>query len=312
MNGQYIHHPLEANIWEMKLDDQVEYLKSIAAAGCNVGKEMPVNFVEWIYWKLGNKIAKDYMIPYNQKMFGDDLNVLGTYWLEKLPQVSFDDTLRACLSRRAYGKQPGHAEFFYPKHKGFGEVWTRMADAVKENILYEKNVVSIDFINKKVMTSDGSSFFADNIITTIPWMAFQELIGMPEEMKRTVFLLKYSSLEVAYYCAHIDTDAQWVYFPAPGLPYHRILVRHNFCPGSRGYWTETNLTRVEQNTDSTYRYISQYAYPLNTIDKPQIMNRILAWARGHNVYGLGRWGEHSHFNSDLTVERALSLVDSLI
>lgn len=27
------------------------------------------------------------MLPYNKKMFGDELNELGTYWLEKLPNV---------------------------------------------------------------------------------------------------------------------------------------------------------------------------------------------------------------------------------
>ena len=55
------------------------------------------------------------MLPYNEKMFGDDLDALGTYWLEKLPDVSFEDTLRSCLTHKAYGKQPGHANFLYPK-----------------------------------------------------------------------------------------------------------------------------------------------------------------------------------------------------
>ena len=47
-----------------------------------------VVLIDWIYWKLGDKIADDYMIPYNQKIFNKELNELGTYWLEKLPNVS--------------------------------------------------------------------------------------------------------------------------------------------------------------------------------------------------------------------------------
>ena len=69
---------------------------------------MPEKFVDWIYWKLGEKIAEDYMIPYNQKMFGKELNLLGTYWLEKLPNVSFEETLLSCLTKKPYGKDPGH------------------------------------------------------------------------------------------------------------------------------------------------------------------------------------------------------------
>ena len=57
-----VNHPIEANIWQMTIEDQVEYLKSIAIAGCNLGTDMPQEFVEWIYWKLGSKVAEDYMI----------------------------------------------------------------------------------------------------------------------------------------------------------------------------------------------------------------------------------------------------------
>ncbi|GAA0798492.1 hypothetical protein GCM10008910_23140 [Faecalicatena orotica] len=69
VNGNTVNHPIKANIWQMRLENQVAYLKSIAVAGCNLGTKMPQEFVNWIYWKLGTKIAKDYMIPYNQKLF---------------------------------------------------------------------------------------------------------------------------------------------------------------------------------------------------------------------------------------------------
>ena len=36
------------------------------------------------------------------KMFGEELDALGTYWLEKLPNVSFDETLLSCLNRKPY------------------------------------------------------------------------------------------------------------------------------------------------------------------------------------------------------------------
>ena len=89
--GEYlIHHPMEANIWELPDTVQKEYLDSIAKAGCLTGTEKPESFVEWIRWKLGDRIADDYMLPYNRKIFGEQLNELGTYWLEKLPDVSQD------------------------------------------------------------------------------------------------------------------------------------------------------------------------------------------------------------------------------
>ena len=59
INGQLIHHPIEANIWEMDIENQIIFLKSIASAGCIIGKNCPKKFVDWIYWKLGKKIADD-------------------------------------------------------------------------------------------------------------------------------------------------------------------------------------------------------------------------------------------------------------
>lgn len=308
-----VNHPIEANIWQMTIEDQVEYLKSIAIAGCNLGTDMPQEFVDWIYWKLGSKVAEDYMIPYNQKMFSKELNQLGTYWLEKLPNVSFEETLLSCLNKKAYGTQPGHAQFYYPKKYGYGELWLRMAKAIDGNIEYNKSVKKIDFNTTTVTTQDGTEYKGDVIITTIPWMEFSEIIGMPEDIKESIKELKFSSIQTEYHSDNLDTEAQWIYYPDPELSYHRILVRHNFCPGSKGYWTETNSERIDmEEPNDNFKYMNEYAYPLNTIKKPEIMKKLLEWSKTKNVYGLGRWGEHEHYNSDLTVNLAMDLADEFI
>ena len=314
IDGMTIGHPFEANIWQMPLENQVEYLESIAKAGCNSNVPMPEKFVEWITWKLGEKIAQDYMIPYNKKMFADELNELGTYWLEKLPDVSFKETLLSCLTHKPYGTQPGHAKFYYPKEYGYGEVWLRMADSIREHMVYDCSVISIDCETKTVTGSNGKQYQGENIITTIPWNSFSEIKNMPSELVMDIAKLKSSAIETRYVPENLDTEAQWIYYPEEKLPYHRILVRHNFCEGSKGYWMETRQERTVlfEGSDTSYRYLNEYAYPLNTIDKPQIMEQLLTFARTKQIYGLGRWGEHNHYNSDVTVERAMKLAEELV
>jgi len=310
INDTIVSHPIEANIWQMELYDQVEYLKSIAVAGCNLERKMPEEFVEWIYWKLGEKIAEDYMIPYNQKMFGKELNQLGTYWLEKLPNVSFEETLLSCLTKKAYGKQPGHAKFYYPKKYGYGELWIRLAETIKENIIYNCEIKGIDFNTKTIILDNGEKYSADTIISTIPWKEFDEIIGMPDEIKNSISRLKHTSIQIDYYSENMDTKAHWIYYPSLSLSHHRALLRSNFIDNSRGYWTETNGERVaSKNTISEYEYYNKYAYPLNTKDKPEAIEKLLNWAKSRNVYGLGRWGEHQHYNSDVTVDKALDLAE---
>lgn len=303
-----INSPIEANIWQMKLEDQVQYLKAIAVAGCNLNVPMPEKFTDWIYWKLGDKIAEDYMIPYNKKMFGEDLNELGTYWLEKLPNVSFDETLISCLERKAYGTQPGHASFYYPREYGYGELWRRLAEALGGRIRYNTAVTELDLDLKTV----NGEFKADVIVSTVPWTDIEKIRGIEDKYLDDIGKLKHSSVVIEYVPENLDTKAHWIYYPDPELSYHRILVRHNFCPGSEGYWTETNLNRFDKSgKDEGGYYINKYAYPLNTVGKQEIMKDLLEYASSKDVYGLGRWGEWQHYNSDVVVARAMDMADRL-
>ncbi len=267
---------------------------------------MPEKFIDWIYWKLGKKIAEDYMIPYNQKMFGEDLNSLGTYWLNKLPNVSFDETLISCLEKKAYGTQPGHAEFYYPKKYGYGELWLRMAERLGDRVVYNEKATKLD-LNAKCV---NDKYEADVIINTVPWKSFDEIVGLPDNLKKNIEDLKYSSTVIDYVPDNLDTEAQWIYYPDLNLDYHRILVRHNFCPNSKGYWTETNLTRFNSEGKKNF-FVMDYAYPLNTIGKQEKMKELLDYTKERNVIGLGRWGEWQHYNSDVVVSLALKCAQNL-
>ena len=309
--GDIIGSPIEANIWQLPEEKQKRYLDAIEDAGCNRGTPKPEKFTDWIEWKLGSAIAEDYMFPYNRKMFGEDLDSLGTYWLEKLPNVSYEETKLSCANRRPYGTQPGHAKFYYPKKYGYGEAFLRMADALGDRIRYNEKVDSIDYDNRIV----NGTYQASRIIVTIPWKNIGDHKGLPEKLIRDIDALKYSSVVTQYESDDLDTKAHWIYYPDPDRAYHRILVRHNFCPGSKGYWTETNLTRYDTDeadrTGKTY-FVNEHAYPLNTIGKQELMKGLLGYTSSKDIIGLGRWGEWQHYNSDVVMKRAMAMAEEFV
>ncbi len=311
VHGSTIQHPIEANLWQLEIDQQVEYLQSIANAGCNSGVPMPTAFTSWIEWKLGKKISDNYMLPYNAKMFGKRLNELGTYWLDKLPDVSFEQTLRSCLEKKAHGTQPGHAKFFYPKEHGYGEVWRRMSVALDSKIIYGCKVDGIDFSKPTVSTSGGESFTAENVVTTVPWRLLTNSKHLYKGAKDDFHKLHNNSIRTEYFRENLDSNAHWIYYPDEKKPFHRKLLRQNFLPGSRGFWTETNEERASYSGQSPFAFRNEFAYPLNTIGKPELVSKILRFSQKCGVFGLGRWGEHQHYNSDVTVEKALNLADLL-
>ena len=58
-------------------------------------------------------------------------------------------------------------------------------------------------------------------------------------------------------------------------------------------------------------YKNIYAYPHNTLDKPEIMAKLLPRMEKSRITGLGRWGEWQHYNSDVVMEKAMDLAQKL-
>jgi protoporphyrinogen oxidase len=309
MDKYEIDYPFESNIWQLPIEKQMGYLISISKAGCNLGKKIPVKFIDWINWKLGSRIANDYMIPYNQKLWSINLNQLGTYWLYKLPDVSMQDTLLSCLEKKPNGKLPAHAKFLYPQKYGYGEVWKRMGRDLGDKIIYNLPVKTVD-LNKRIV---NGKFVGEKIIFTIPWKGVKFLPDLPNKINDNISSLKYASVRITYDNSNSKTKAHWTYIPDKSLPYHRILYRCNFCSNSKGYWYETNEKRVHlDKMNSNWSYLNKYAYPLNTLEKPKSIKNILEYFSKKGIYGLGRWGEWEHMNSDIAVQKGLDLAEKLV
>jgi protoporphyrinogen oxidase len=306
-DGVELDYPYEAHIWQLPMDDQVAHLLSIMNAGSNRGTPMPKSFSKWISWKLGDLIANHYLLPYNAKIFADiSLDELGTYWLYKLPNVSMEDTLRSCLSKKIHGHLPAHAQFYYPKQHGYGEVFKRMGAALGKNLLLNYPVKSLDVETLTV----NNEIQAEMVISTLPWQELAADKSFPKQIKTAISRLKYSSIDVTYRPEKAATDSHWTYFPSPELSYHRVLYRQNLLAGAKGYVEETNTLRLPPGEISTHH--NQYAYPLNTIHKPEQIQKVLAWATSRSIIGLGRWGEWEHMNSDVALEKGINLAVDLL
>ena len=306
LRGCEIDHPLEANLWQFPVDAQADYLEAIARAGCVSGAAMPEAFEDWCRWKFGSMIADEYMLPYNRKLWRMPLNELGTYWLYKLPDVSFRETLMSCLQRRMHGALPAHGVFLYPAKYGYGEVWRRMGEALGDRLRLDTPVTRIDLPSRLV----NGRFSADVIVTSIPWPVWAQAGALPSEIAAAVGRLAHVPIDIDYHADAVPGAAHWIYEPDERISYHRILVRANFAPGSRGHWTETNA-RVSPPA-AGFRYRNDFAYPVNTLDKPALVERIHRWAATVRVRPLGRWGDWEHMNSDVAVAAGIKAAQEAV
>jgi protoporphyrinogen oxidase len=300
LRGVEVEHPLEGNLWQLPAADQVDFLESIARAGSAQGTPEPGTFDAWIAWKLGERIACEYMLPYNRKLWSLPLAVLGVDWLHKLPSVSFREVLQSCLLRTSGGTLPAHGRFLYPRAHGYGEVWRRIAASLGERFWPNHPVRTVDLERRIV----DDCVEADVIVNTLPWPLWKSLTRLPEAITAAVNQLVHTSVHVDYRPENLPSQAHWIYEPDENLPHHRQLLRHNFCAGARGHWLESNASRSPVAEGP--RFVSEHAYPVPTTERARAIASILSWARSRRILGLGRWGTWDHINSDVAVELALA------
>lgn len=113
IRGMEIDYPFEANLWQFPIEFQADCLESITKAGSIRGEVMPDKFGAWIPWKFGERISREYMLPYNRKIWSMALDELGSYWLYKLPDISFREILLSCLKGCPIGDLRLHTGRFY-------------------------------------------------------------------------------------------------------------------------------------------------------------------------------------------------------
>jgi protoporphyrinogen oxidase len=306
IRGFEIDHPLEGNLWQLPVEDQIDFLESIARTGCVRGEPPPESFEAWITWKLGERIAREYMLPYNRKIWSIELSKLGIYWLHKLPAVSFRETLKSCLEGKPMGTLPAHGTFLYPRQYGYGEVWKRMGEDLGSQLIVNTPVTSIDLDHHNV----NGTFKAETIVNTIPWPVWDRVARIPETIRSEIAMLRHTSLDVDYHPEDLGTRSHWIYEPDESITYHRILCRSNFCPKSRGHWTESNSTRSSDS--GSWRHRNEYAYPVSTLEKPKAIATITNWAEKNGILCLGRWGTWEHMNSDVATSLAIAAAQNVL
>jgi len=300
-----VDYPIEANLWQLPLESQILYLESAAKAGCVRGEPEPEGFSEWIRWKLGERIAEEYMLPYNKKLWSWELDDLGTYWMAKLPDVSFREMLRSCLERRATGAIPAHATFYYPRSGGYAAVWERIADHFRDRIVTK---TPIETIERRIV---NGHFRGERVISTVPWSDWPHWTALPAEVAQACRSLKAAGTAIDYWPSPYPTRAHWVYCPDEALAHHRVLEPDTFGAVEPGHWTETNALRLRKLSPHLH-HLNSFAYPIPTRAKPASISIIKKWAQRHGILPLGRWGEWEHYNSDVCVSRAMALAHELV
>ncbi|MBR2216233.1 MAG: FAD-dependent oxidoreductase [Selenomonadaceae bacterium] len=311
--GDYtIDYPLESNIWQLTLPKQVSFLMSIIRNGESMGLKEPHNYEEWIRWKLGDMVCDEYMLPYNQKLWGVAPEEMDIDWLHKIPRVNVEEVLQYSLQRQQdTSKFPAHVNFYYPKRGGFQRIVDALAKDERDYICCSEKVTQLDY-NGQYWKVNGTHS-AKAVINTAPWPDLQRALDIPPELLADFARLRYNRIVVSLYESDYEVNWHWRYVPDINTPYHREFFISNFAPDSKpgGIYRETNLLRHQADRKALAEVTTAAAYPIPVLGHKKAMDNILNFLAERKLYGVGRWGRHAYQNADVAMLDAITFVEKI-
>lgn len=318
LEGITIDYPIESNIWQFPIEQQIKYLISVVRNGEAQNKPEPENYEEWIRWKLGDLICDNYMIPYNEKLWGVKINQMDCDWLYKIPQVNVEEILKYSLERHAdNNKFPAHIYFYYPAEGGFQRIVDALSEDEKRYVQLNTKVISLE--NRDNHWIVNKEFETKYVVNTAPWRNLYGALGEPVELSNYFEKIQYNRLMISLYEKPYDHNWHWRYIPDIQKTYHREFYVHNFAADSKenGVYLESNLERyrnypLKYDGKLLYELETDAAYPVPVIGHENAINNILKYYKLKGLFGVGRWGQHQYQNADVSMYEAMKFVEKQI
>jgi protoporphyrinogen oxidase len=318
LEGHPVEFPIELNLWQLPTDMQVDYLYSyLNVANKEIKYE---NFESWIRNYLGDKIADNYMIPYNKKLWCMDISRLNTDWLIKIPETDVKLVLKSIIEKNSNftEKVVSHKSFYYPKYGGFQSLFDAIKKPIESFIKLNYDVKTLRYDKGNGTWCVNEKYLSKKIINTAPWVKLDIQIG-GFDYKKEFENLEYLSDVISLWEREPYTHkAHWMYIPNPDIEQHREFYICNFAPYSKpgGVMTDINRKRWLNNDKKwkagtpLFEHENIYSYPLPTKIYKESMRKILNFSKNYNLYGLGRWGQWQYFNTDQCIKQVLDFFEN--
>jgi protoporphyrinogen oxidase len=347
MHGRFVPYPLQYNIHHLPNELHRDCFLGLARAA-TYRADPPANFLAWIVKSFGHGIARHFMVPYNEKVWGVPLDSLDINWIaERVPRPDLKRVLANFLDARDDDGWGPNAWFRYPRTGGIGTVWRRVADRVgPERIVLRRPVTRVDPAQRRVYFADGDECY-DVLISTIP-LDRLVMIAAIDALRPAAAALKSSTVHIIGIGIEGTTparlgDRRWIYFPDPSLPFYRVSVLSNFSPANapNGHWSLLAEVRESKNRlidrarlvaevvagmrregiiPPASRVVSYWhdvvapGYPIPTRDRDRALSVLLPALEGMRIFSRGRFGawKYEISNQDHSFLQGVELAERLI
>jgi len=248
-HGVFTRYPFQANLYGLPPHVVKECLLEFVKAYYG-NEDLPTNryatFREWISAKLGEGIGRQFMFPYNEKLWTVPTEDMTCDWMsEYVPKPSIDDVFNGAFEDQSKGFGY-NASFWYPKQGGIQALCDALANKVR-NIRLNEKVINIDQHRRIVNFASGHQTSYNQLVSTMP---LKKLVGflsepIPADVSAAAAALRHNSVLIINLGVRGEgvTDKSWIYLPEKKYTAYRVGVYSNFSSnmapkGTTSYYIE--------------------------------------------------------------------------
>jgi len=328
--------PFQANLYYLNEKDKQECIKGIQnRKNIKIYDDMP--FIDWAKAMFGDGITKQFMQPYNQKLWNYNLKKLTAKWTAPFVPKPTQESIISSAHKKNDTKYGYNSYFYYPQKNGCQEMIDGFYKKLKNNIIANSQVKEIDLENKKVLAGN-KYYFYDNIISTMP---LKELLLSIKNLPKYIYKLIKNLEHTSTRCINIGLrykkdlpekikGVHWIYIPEKKYPFYRVGIYSNVskklapknCYNLYIEMSDTNncnkiipiLKQMEiiNNDDEVLSLNAidmKYAYIIFNKEREKTLNKINNFLNKNNIYCIGRYGawEYSFIEKNIIDAKNLAL-----
>jgi protoporphyrinogen oxidase len=243
--GVFTRFPYQVNTHGLPPEVVAENLMGFVEATVGEGgralrEREPANFEEFILRHLGAGFARNFMVPYNTKLFGVPPRELSAAWCGRfVPQPSLKEVVDGALGLGA-DTVGYNATFVYPREGGIEALArTLQAQLSGGEVRTSVTPTKVDWRARTATLSDGSTVRFSGLVSTIPLPALVELLAaseasVPEAVRDAAGRLR--ATDVTWVAVGVRGPNlepwHWVYTPEPEFLTYRIGSPSAVFPGT--------------------------------------------------------------------------------
>lgn len=210
-----VDYPFQKNIHQLSKEELIDCLYDLFT----IDDTHYTNFQEMLYCKFGKSIAEKFLIPYNEKLYACDLNLLDVDAMGRFfPYAEKSEIIKnfKCIDNSSY-----NTTFVYPSGGAIEYIHSIMKHIDSSKLLLNSEVVTIDKDAHCVKLADGRDLKYDRLISTMPFTSLLNKASIVYDKdiytwnQVLVFNLGFDS-------EGLDLTNHWLYFPEKKYCFYRV------------------------------------------------------------------------------------------